>query len=56
VLDADVKNSTFTNIFEKEFPSRFFQCFIAEQTMVGVATGLESRGKIPFAANTVFHN
>lgn len=50
VLDADVKNSTHTDIFEKSFPDRFFQCFIAEQTMVGVAVGLESRKKIPFAA------
>lgn len=50
VLDADVKNSTFTEIFEKEFPDRLTQCFIAEQTMIGVATGLQARGKIPFAA------
>ena len=49
-LDADVKNSTYTDIFEKEFPERFLQCFIAEQTMVGVATGLQTRGKIPFVA------
>lgn len=49
-LDADVKNSTHSDIFEKEFPDRFIQCFIAEQTMVGVATGLQVRGKIPFAA------
>jgi len=37
-------------LFEKEFPNRFFQCFIAEQNMVGTAVGLETRGKIPFAA------
>lgn len=49
-LDGDVKNSTFTDIFEKEVPERFFECFIAEQNMIGVATGLQSRGKIPFAA------
>ena len=49
-LDADVKNSTFTEIFEKEHPDKFFQCFISEQSMVGIATGLESRNKIPFAA------
>ena len=49
-LDGDVQNSTHTNIFAKEIPEQFVQCFIAEQTMVGVATGLESRGKIPFAA------
>jgi len=50
VVDADVKNSTFTQTFEKEFPERFIQCFIAEQNMVGVATGLTQRGKIAFAA------
>ncbi len=50
VLDADVKNSTFTELFEKEHSDRFVQCFIAEQNMVGVATGFEARGKIPFAA------
>lgn len=49
-LDADVSNSTFTEFFAKKFPERFIQCFIAEQNMVGVSTGLQSRGKIPFAA------
>lgn len=49
-LDADVKNSTYTDIFEKYFKERFFQCFIAEQNMIGVALGLERQGKKPFAA------
>lgn len=49
-LDGDVKNSTYTEIFEKEFPDRFVQCYVAEQNMLSVATGLQSRGKIPFAA------
>lgn len=49
-LDADVKNSTHFDIFEKEHPDRFIQCFIAEQLLVGVAVGLSARGKIPFAA------
>ncbi|MDA1315803.1 MAG: transketolase [Acidobacteria bacterium] len=49
-LDADVKNSTFTQNLEKVSPSRFFQGFIAEQNMVGAAMGLAARGKIPFAA------
>jgi transketolase len=49
-LDADVKNSTYTEFFAKQFPDRFIQCFIAEQNMVGVSTGLALRGKIPFAA------
>jgi len=50
VLDADVKNSTFTDKFGKQFPNRFFENFIAEQNMVGTAVGLASQGKIPFAA------
>ena len=49
-LDAEVKNSTFAEIFEQAHPERFFQCFIAEQNMVGMATGLEARGKIPFVS------
>ena len=47
-LDADVKNSTFSERFEKAFPDRFYQSFIAEQVMVGMAMGLASRGAIPF--------
>jgi transketolase len=49
-LDADVKNSTFSDKFEKKFPDRFFEAFIAEQAMVGAAMGLAARGAIPFAA------
>ncbi len=49
-LDADVKNSTFSDRFEKVFPERFYQAFIAEQAMVGMAMGLAARGAIPFAA------
>ena len=47
-LDADVKNSTFSEKFEKQHPDRFYQNFIAEQVMVGAAMGLASRGAIPF--------
>ncbi|MGH9372528.1 MAG: transketolase [Vicinamibacterales bacterium] len=47
-LDADVKNSTFSDRFEKEFPERFYEMFIAEQVMIGAATGLAARGAIPF--------
>ena len=47
-LDADVKNSTFSDKFEQEHPDRFYQMFIAEQVMVGAALGLASRGAIPF--------
>ena len=49
-LDADVKNSTYTDKFGKKFPGRFFENFIAEQNMLGAAAGLAACGKIPFAA------
>ena len=47
-LDADVKNSTFSEKFEQQHPERFYQTFIAEQAMIGAAMGLASRGAIPF--------
>jgi transketolase len=47
-LDADVKNSTFSDKFEKAHPDRFYQTFIAEQAMVGAAMGLAARGAIAF--------
>ena len=47
-LDADVKNSTFSDKFEKVLPDRFYQNFIAEQVMIGAAMGLAARGAIPF--------
>ncbi|MEK7235397.1 MAG: transketolase [Nitrospirota bacterium] len=49
-LDADVKNSTYTDKFGKKFPNRFFENFIAEQNMLGAAAGLAACGKIPFVA------
>lgn len=50
VLDADLSRSTMTQYFAGEFPSRFFDCGIAEQNMVGIAAGLAVSGKIPFAS------
>ena len=47
-LDADVKNSTFSDKFEALHPERFYQCFIAEQGMIGASMGLAARGAIPF--------
>jgi transketolase len=47
-LDADVKNSTFSEKFEQQHPGRFFQNFIAEQVMIGASMGLAARGAIPF--------
>jgi transketolase len=47
-LDADVKNSTFSDKFEQQHPDRFYENFIAEQVMIGAAMGLAARGAIPF--------
>ena len=50
MLDADLCRSTMTQFFAREFPSRSFDCGIAEQNMVGIAAGLAASGKIPFAS------
>ncbi|MFA5829919.1 MAG: transketolase [Candidatus Gracilibacteria bacterium] len=50
VVDGDTKNSTFADKFKNAYPERFFECFIAEQNMVGVAVGLAARGKLAFAS------
>ena len=50
-VDADLSKSTYTHLFAQEFPERFFSCGIAEAHMVGLAAGLASAGKIPFAAS-----
>ena len=47
-LDGDVRNSTFSEKFEQVHPDRFYEVYIAEQAMIGVAMGLASRGAIPF--------
>ena len=49
-LDGDVDNSTYTELFEKAFPERYFEMYIAEQQMVAAAVGLQVRGWIPFAS------
>jgi transketolase len=50
-LDGDVKNSTYAEKFLQQHPERYFECFIAEQNMVGVAAGLSALGKVPFASS-----
>ena len=47
-LDAEVKNSTFAEIFEQSHPERFFQCFIAEQNMVSMGIGFACKGQKAF--------
>jgi len=50
VLDADLSGSTKTGLFAKKFPDRFFNFGIAEQNMLGAATGLALSGKTVFAS------
>ncbi len=49
-LDAEVSNSTFSDIFGKAFPTRFFEIYIAEQLMISAAVGLQNRKKKPFCS------
>ena len=47
-VSGDVKNSTFSEIFQNAFPDHFYQGYIAEQNMVSVGVGLAAFGKVPF--------
>jgi transketolase len=49
-LDGEVSNSTFSELFAKAHPERFFEMFIAEQQLVAAAVGLQARGWRPFAS------
>ena len=51
VLDADLAGATKTAIFQKVFPERHIDCGIAEGNMMGVAAGLATTGKVPFASS-----
>lgn len=48
VVNADLRNSVKTIYFMDEYPERTIEVGIAEQNMVGVATGLSMMGFIPF--------
>ena len=50
VLDADLSSATKTGIFAEKFPDRFINVGIAEQNLMGIAAGLSTFGKIPFAS------
>jgi len=50
VLDADLAESTKTLEFKKVAPERFIEVGIAEQNMIGVASGLAASGKTVFAS------
>ncbi|MBI5057116.1 MAG: transketolase [Nitrospirae bacterium] len=50
VLDGEVSNSTYSEIFRDAYPERYFEMYIAEQNMVGAALGLQRVGKLPFVS------
>ncbi len=50
-LDGDVKNSTFTELFAKAYPDRYFEGRIAEQNMFSAGAGLSAGGRIPFVSS-----
>jgi transketolase len=47
-ISGDVKNSTFSEIFQDAYPNHFYQGYIAEQNLVSAGVGLAARGKVPF--------
>lgn len=49
-MDGEVGNSTYSEIFRKAFPERYFEMYVAEQQMVASAIGLQARHWIPFAS------
>lgn len=44
-LDGDTKNSTYSDQMKKVDPTRYIECFIAEQNLVGVAIGAACRDR-----------
>jgi transketolase len=50
VLDGEVSNSTYAEIFRDAHPERFFEMYIAEQQMVAAAVGIQLLGWTPFAS------
>jgi transketolase len=55
-LDADVRFSTYADLFKEAHPERFFEMYIAEQQMVATAVGLQTLGYVPFASTfAAFH-
>jgi transketolase len=51
-LTGDLGYSFFED-FQKQFPNQFINCGIAEQSMVGIASGLALAGKKPYCYSTV---
>ena len=50
-LSADLNESTCVTKFAETYPQRFFQCGVAEQNMISMASGLALERLIPFASS-----
>ena len=50
-LSGDLEDSARAKWFKDKYPERFFSVGIAEQDLIGTATGLALAGKIPFACS-----
>ena len=50
VLDGEVSNSTYAELFKDAHPERFLEMYIAEQQMVAAAVGLQVLGWKPFCS------
>jgi transketolase len=48
VLDGDLANSTKADLFAAAHPDRFYEMGIAEQNMLGVASGMATLGLVPW--------
>ncbi len=53
-ISADVNNSDFSYMFQEQFPDRFYNVGIAEQSLVDVAVGFAYTGRIPYANTFAF--
>lgn len=51
VLCADLTESTRSLAFKKEFPDRYIQMGVSEQSMAAIAAGLALAGKVPWVAS-----
>src|SRR3989344_4191024 len=49
-VDAEVSNSTFSEIVKEKTPSQFIETFIQEQNMIGITLGLSKKGLIPYSS------
>lgn len=50
-LCCDLTESTKMDAFAKEFPKRFFEMGITEQSSIAVASGMAAMGKVPFVSS-----